>query len=111
MTWYGTVDGTAAKAEAIAQRAPDWRALGEWWRALSQDDPVTYRYVLLLRFMLANAIAIALVGAAMGQGWVSAILASDYGIYSKGKAVGSNCCHHRREGLFEFHLIDVFAVP
>jgi MotA/TolQ/ExbB proton channel family len=83
MTWYGTVDGTAAKAEAIDQQAPVWRPLGDWWRALGQDDPVTYRYVLLLRFTLANAIAVALVGAAIGQGWVSALLAADYSIYTQ----------------------------
>ena len=82
MTWYGTIDGTAAKSEAIAQQGSVWRPLGDWWRALSQDDPVTYRYVLLLRFALANAIAFALVGAAIGQGWVSAIVTGDYAIYS-----------------------------
>ena len=82
MTWYGTIDGTAAKSEAGRLQEPVWRPLGEWWRALSQDDPVTYRYVLLLRFALANAIAIALVGAAIGRGWVSAILSADYAIYS-----------------------------
>ena len=82
MTWYGTIDGTAAKSEAIAQQGSVWRPLGDWWRALSQDDPVTYRYDLLLRFALANAIAFALVGAANGQGWVSAIVTGDYAIYS-----------------------------
>jgi hypothetical protein len=82
MTWYGTLDGTTARSEVIRRQEPAWRPLGEWWRALSQDDPVTYRYVLLLRFALANAMAIALVGAAIGQGWVSAILAGGYAIYS-----------------------------
>ena len=48
-------------------------------RALTRDDPIAHRFLLLLRFILANAVALALVGAAAGQGWVGAILAADQG--------------------------------
>jgi hypothetical protein len=46
---------------------------------LKRDDPIAHRYLLLLRFILANVIAFALVGAAAGQGWISALLAADEG--------------------------------
>jgi hypothetical protein len=56
-----------------------WRALGDFCRALTRDDPIAHRYLLLLRFILANAIALALVGAAVGQGWIATLLAADQG--------------------------------
>jgi hypothetical protein len=56
-----------------------WRLLAEFWRAIARDDPIAHRYLLLLRFILANAIALALVGAAAGQGWIGQVLAADQG--------------------------------
>jgi hypothetical protein len=56
-----------------------WRLLTEFSRAVVRDDPIAHRYLLLLRFILANAIALALVGAAAGQGWIGIILAADQG--------------------------------
>lgn len=64
------------------QEPPVWRQLGDFWRALGQDDPIAHRYLLLLRFILANAVALALVGAAAGQGWVAMVLAADGAGYS-----------------------------
>ena len=59
--------------------AAPWRLLGEFCRAVTRDDPIAHRYLLLLRFILANVIALALVGAAAGQGWVGVLLAADQG--------------------------------
>jgi hypothetical protein len=56
--------------------------LREFGQALAQGDPLAYRYLLLLRFLLANTIALALVGAAAGQGWIGMIFAADTGGYS-----------------------------
>jgi hypothetical protein len=56
-----------------------WRSLGERCRALTRDDLVAHRYLLLLRFLLANVIALAVVGAAAGQGWIATLLAADRG--------------------------------
>ena len=56
--------------------------LGELGQAFAQGDPIAYRYLLLLRFVLANAVALALVGAAAGQGWVGMIFQADTGGYS-----------------------------
>jgi hypothetical protein len=42
-----------------------------------RDGPFPYRHVLLLRFVLVNAVAVALLGAAWVQGWVGLVLASD----------------------------------
>jgi MotA/TolQ/ExbB proton channel family len=56
-----------------------WRLLGELCRALTRDDPIAHRYLLLLRFILANVVALALLGAAAGQGWIGVLLAADQG--------------------------------
>jgi MotA/TolQ/ExbB proton channel family len=56
--------------------------LGEVGQALAQRDPAAHRYLLLLRFILANVIALALVGAAAGQGWIGMIFMADTGGYS-----------------------------
>jgi hypothetical protein len=68
-----------ASAGSKETAASLWRLLVEFSRALARDDPITHRYLLLLRFILANAIALALVGAAAGQGWIGVILAADEG--------------------------------
>jgi hypothetical protein len=56
--------------------------LKEFGRALAQGDPAVHRYLLLLRFVLANVVALALVGAAAGQGWIKMIFGADTGGYS-----------------------------
>ena len=59
-----------APASSKETAASLWRLLAEFSRAVARDDPIAHRYLLLLRFILANAIALALVGAAAGQGWI-----------------------------------------
>ncbi len=54
-----------------------WRLLADAYRAITRDDPIAHRYLLLLRFALANSLALALVGAAAGQGWIRTLLAAD----------------------------------
>jgi hypothetical protein len=56
--------------------------LWQFGQALAQGDPAAHRYLLLLRFLLANTVAFALVGAAAGQGWTGMIFAADTGGYS-----------------------------
>jgi MotA/TolQ/ExbB proton channel family len=75
---------TAAEVVAAPQPvlARVWQTARELAGALDRDDPVVHRYLLLLRFALANSIALALVGAAAGQGWIGALLAADGSIYS-----------------------------
>lgn len=72
-------DELASAVGSKENEAPLRRLLGEFFRAVTRDDPITHRYLLLLRFVLANAIALALVGAAMGQGWIGELLAADQG--------------------------------
>lgn len=55
------------------------RLVAELLRAIARDDPIAHRYLLLLRFILANAIAVALIGVAAGQGWIGQVLAADEG--------------------------------
>jgi MotA/TolQ/ExbB proton channel family len=56
--------------------------LTEFGQAFAQGEPTAYRYLLLLRFLLANTVALALLGAAAGQGWIGMIFAADTGAYS-----------------------------
>ena len=72
---YDELAPTSSKETAASL----WRLLAEFSRAVARDDPIAHRYLLLLRFILANAIALALVGAAAGQGWIGVILAADQG--------------------------------
>jgi hypothetical protein len=67
---------------AQARNTPVRELLKEFGRALAQSDPTAHRYLLLLRFLLANIVALALVGAAAGQGWIGMIFAADTGVYS-----------------------------
>jgi hypothetical protein len=72
--------GTSA---VIAGDQKNWlQLLGEVGQALAQGDPAAQRYLLLLRFLLANVVALARVGAAAGQGWIGMILKADTGRYS-----------------------------
>jgi hypothetical protein len=82
MSWSRAIDcsdAVAVPAGTGQQDSPLWRLLGQICRALTRDDPIAHRYLLLLRFILANVIALALVGAAAGQGWIGALLAADEG--------------------------------
>ena len=48
-----------------------------WFGALSADDPALYSYLLALRFAVINAVAVALLGAAWLQGWLSTLIVTD----------------------------------
>jgi hypothetical protein len=48
-----------------------------WFAALSESDAAGSRYVLTLRFLVINVVAVALLGAAWLKGWVDLILAGD----------------------------------
>jgi hypothetical protein len=74
-----TCDDLAPTEVAQENEASVWRFVGDCYRAITRDDPVTHRYLLLLRFLLANVIGVALVGAAAGQGWIEQLLAADEG--------------------------------
>ena len=81
MYWSRAIsyDDLTPAAVARKDKAPLWRLVAEFCRAVSRDDPIAHRYLLLLRFLLANVTAVALVGAAAVQGWIGALLAADEG--------------------------------
>jgi len=81
MNWSRTIsyDDLGPAAVAPGREPSLWRLPGDLYRALTRDDPITHRYLLLLRFILANVVALALVGAAAGQGWIATLLAADEG--------------------------------
>jgi biopolymer transport protein ExbB/TolQ len=65
-------------AEVSAPAAATGRnTLASLFAALSEDDAASYRYLLLLRFLVINLVATALFCAAWLKGWVGLILAGD----------------------------------
>jgi len=84
MSWSQTIAGDEA-APLTAPGRREWplgRVIGDLHRVLQRDDPIAHRYLLWLRFLLANGLALALLGAAAGQGWVGAVIAADGGGYT-----------------------------
>jgi hypothetical protein len=81
MNWSRAIsyDDLAPAARARENKAPLWQLAAELYRAVTRDDSIAHRYLLLLRFILANVIAVALVGAAAVQGWIGALVAADEG--------------------------------
>jgi MotA/TolQ/ExbB proton channel family len=61
------------------RRAPSQQrfALSSWFAALSESDAAGWRYLLLLRFVVINLIATALLCAAWLKGWIGLIMAGD----------------------------------
>ena len=82
MSWPRNAAEAVAAPRAMAVWDALWRTAREFGAALGQDDPITHRYLLLMRFTLANCIALALVGAAAGMGWMETLLTADGSIYS-----------------------------
>ena len=57
--------------------APRQGFLANWFAVLSEDDTASYRYLLLLRFLVLNLVAAALFGAACLKGWVGVVILGD----------------------------------
>jgi MotA/TolQ/ExbB proton channel family len=80
--------------------APRQGFLANWFAVLSEDDTASYRYLLLLRFLVLNLVAASLLGAAWLKGWVEVVFRSDstqlvtviaivfaYGLFSCGRKI------------------------
>ncbi|HUE92592.1 MotA/TolQ/ExbB proton channel family protein [Pseudomonas sp.] len=59
--------------EAVSER----NSLASLFSALSEDDAASFRYLLVLRFLVLNLVAVALLGAAWLKGWVAAVFIGD----------------------------------
>jgi biopolymer transport protein ExbB/TolQ len=59
--------------EAVSER----NSLASLFSALSEDDAASFRYLLVLRFLVLNLVAVALLGAAWLKGWVGAAFSGD----------------------------------
>ena len=55
----------------------DGQGAARWLAFLRADDAGGYRHLLVLRFVVVNLIAFALLGAAWANGWVERVLAAD----------------------------------
>ena len=51
--------------------------IASWLRALPEGDAAAFRYLLLLRFLVLNLVAVALLAAVWLRGWLDAVVASD----------------------------------
>jgi MotA/TolQ/ExbB proton channel family len=69
----GSFPATASTPGLALRQGP----LANWFAVLSEDDTASYRYLLLLRFMVLNLVAAALLGAAWLKGWVDVVFSSD----------------------------------
>jgi Tfp pilus assembly protein PilN len=70
----------AARFATIAgapESAPRRGLLASLFAALSEDDTASYRFLLLLRFLVLNLVAASLLGAAWLKGWVAAVFTGD----------------------------------
>ena len=52
-------------------------SLASLFAVLSEDDAASYRYLLVLRFLVLNLVAMALLGAAWLKGWVGLVFVGD----------------------------------
>jgi hypothetical protein len=52
-------------------------SLASLFAVLSEDDAASYRYLLVLRFLVLNLVAVALLGAAWLKGWIGVVFAGD----------------------------------
>ena len=59
--------------EAVSER----NSLASLFSALSEDDAASFRFLLMLRFLVLNLVALALLGAAWLKGWVAAVFVGD----------------------------------
>jgi hypothetical protein len=72
---HATADlSSTAGASALPDARP---GPAGWFAALSESDAAGSRYLLALRFLVINVVAVALLGAAWLKGWVDLILAGD----------------------------------
>jgi MotA/TolQ/ExbB proton channel family len=69
----GSFPASSHRPGASAQRF----GLASWFVALSESDPASLRYLLLLRFALLNLVGIALVAAVWAHGWLDDMIATD----------------------------------
>jgi len=66
-----------ATTAGARQLAPRRGPLASLFAALAEDDTASYRFLLLLRFLVLNLVAAALLGAAWVKGWVGAVFTGD----------------------------------
>ena len=87
---------------ASSGRPAEWsRRLtpAHWFAALSESDPASLRYLLVLRFAVLNLVGVALVAAIWAHGWLDGMIATD--VYHLVKLnvgvflVGLTLCGHR----------------
>ena len=72
-----TVAPAASFPASLNPPAAGRNSLASLFSALSEDDAASYRYLLVLRFLVLNVVAVALLAAAWLKGWVTAAFAND----------------------------------
>ena len=74
-TWDDS--GIRADVPAPAQHRRSQSLLVSWLRALPEGNAAAFRYLLLLRFLLLNLVAVALLVAVWLRGWLDVVVAGN----------------------------------
>jgi hypothetical protein len=71
---------TSGNFAASSDRPAAWPrrlAPANWFMALSESDPASLRYLLVMRFAVLNLVGVALVAAVWAHGWLDGMIATD----------------------------------
>jgi hypothetical protein len=71
---------TSGNFAASSDRPAAWLrrlAPANWFMALSESDPASLRYLLVMRFAVLNLVGVALVAAVWAHGWLDGMIATD----------------------------------
>ena len=73
------IASTSGNFPASSGRPADWSrwAPANWFAVLSESDPASLRYLLVLRFAVLNLVGVALVAAVWAHGWLDGMIATD----------------------------------
>ena len=73
------IASTSGNFPASSGRPAEWSrwAPANWFAVLSESDPASLRYLLVLRFAVLNLVGVALVAAVWAHGWLDGMIATD----------------------------------
>jgi hypothetical protein len=75
MSWPRAIADTVTPP--LVDKEPIGRLLRDLTRAVTREDPIAYRYLLVLRFALLNLVGVAFVAAVWANGWLDDMITTD----------------------------------
>ncbi|MGI9436499.1 MAG: MotA/TolQ/ExbB proton channel family protein [Geminicoccaceae bacterium] len=79
MSSFAASTSTMTASPALDSALDDAKvgAFGGWFSVYQDSDPSAYRYLMIMRFVVVNLVAFALLAAAWMQGWIDIVLGGD----------------------------------